>query len=248
MAETVIVADWPVPRNVQAITTTRSGGASTGPWASLNLATHCGDAPAAVAENRLRLRTGLALPAEPVWLEQVHGTRVVRVPAARLLQPADAVWTSEAGAVCAIMTADCLPVVFCDRGGSCVAVAHAGWRGLAAGVLEATLAALPVADAEILAWLGPCIGPTAFEVGAEVRASFCDMAAADAAAFAPAARAGHWYADLAGLARRRLQRAGVRGIHGGHWCTFSDPAHFYSYRRDGVTGRMATLAWLQATK
>lgn len=238
-----LVPDWSAPAGVRAVSTTRLGGLSTGPWAGFNLATQCGDDPAVVEQNRAWLRTRLALPAEPVWMTQVHGARVVEIPAAGMQPVADAAWTSRAGVVCAVMTADCLPVVFCDRRGCHVAVAHAGWRGLAGGVLEATLAAVPVLPGETLAWLGPCIGPTAFEVGEDVRAAFCDTVPADVAAFAPAARAGHWYADLVALARRRLRRAGVTSIHGGHWCTYRDPERFYSYRRDGVTGRMATLIW-----
>ncbi|HEU0196858.1 MAG TPA: peptidoglycan editing factor PgeF [Nevskiaceae bacterium] len=247
-AESFIWPDWRVPPRVRAVTTTRVGGVSRGAWQGLDLATHCGDQLAAVATNRRALCTALDLRTEPAWLEQVHGVGVVKVSAAdgEAASPcrADAAWTDEVGAVCAILTADCLPVVLADASGSVVAVAHAGWRGLAGGVVEATVAALPVAPASLSAWLGPCIGPTAFEVGEEVRVAFCDGDRGAIAAFRPTSRAGHWLADLPALARRRLATNGVRTVFGGRWCTYSDPQRFFSYRRDGVTGRMATLAWL----
>lgn len=239
-----LVPDWPAPPAVRAVTTTRHGGVSGGAWASMNPADHVGDDAAAVAANRARLRGVLALPAEPVWLEQVHGVRVVEAAGAGERPAADAAWTGRTGVVCAVLTADCLPVVFADRAGRCVAVAHAGWRGLAAGVLEATLGALPVPAADLMVWLGPAIGPAAFEVGAEVRAAFLDHDAAAAPAFAPGRDGAHWFADLYTLARRRLVAAGVPAVYGGGWCTHTDGSRFYSYRRDGVTGRMATLAWL----
>jgi hypothetical protein len=210
----------------------------------MNPAGHVGDAAAAVAANRARLREALALPAEPVWLEQVHGVRVVEAAQAGDLPAADAAWTDRPGVVCAVLTADCLPVVFADRAGRCVAVAHAGWRGLAAGVLEATLGQLPVPPAELLAWLGPAIGPAAFEVGAEVRAAFLAHDAAAAHAFVRGRDGAHWFADLYTLARQRLAAAGVHAVFGGGCCTYTDSRRFFSYRRDGVTGRMATLAWL----
>jgi len=195
-----------------------------------------------VAANRAELR--LALPAEPVWLEQVHGIRVVDAALAAKLPAADAALARQAGVVCAVMTADCLPVLFCDRAGSVVAAAHAGWRGLQAGVLEATLAAMAVAPTEILAWLGPAIGPQAFEVGAEVRAAFVAADPAAAQAFRAQA-ADKWLADIYLLARQRLLAAGIRAISGADFCTVSDAQRFFSYRRDGLTGRMATLVWLE---
>ncbi|HEX7382619.1 MAG TPA: peptidoglycan editing factor PgeF [Nevskiaceae bacterium] len=239
-----IQPDWPAPGRVRAASTTRRGGVSGGPWRGLNLATHCGDAAADVWRNRDLLRRALGLPTEPVWLEQVHGCDVRRLPSPD--DPADAVWTTTPGVVCTILTADCLPVLLCDRGGGMVAAAHAGWRGLAAGVLETTLQALPVEPCRLMAWLGPCIGPDAFEVGEDVRSAFCSGTPIARAAFKPARRPAHWFADLARLARDRLMAAGVEDIHGGIWDTFSDPLRFYSYRRDGRTGRMATMIWLEA--
>lgn len=239
-----LVPDWPGPRRVGAAFSLRSGGTSVGPYASLNVGAHVGDAPAAVAENRARLRNSLGLPAEPLWLEQVHGSAVARFEGPE--RPvADAAVACEAGLVCAVMVADCLPVLLTDRAGSCVGIAHAGWRGLAAGVIEATVAALPASAGSLMAWLGPAIGPAAFEVGAEVREQFVAVDPAARAEFRPG-RGDRWWADLYGLARRRLAAAGVTAVHGGGFCTASDPARFFSYRRDGVTGRMAALIWLRA--
>jgi YfiH family protein len=233
---------WTVPPRVRAAMTTRAGGVSTGVYASFNLATHVGDDPAAVAENRRRLRGALGFPAEPAWLEQVHGTGVAVLPAA-VQAPADAAVTFTRGVVCAVLVADCLPVFLAGRAGDRVGIAHAGWRGLAAGVLEATIAALACPPGELVAWLGPSIGPRAFEVGAEVRDAFTAQDAGAAAAF-HTGRAGRWLADLPGLARRRLAAAGVTDVSGGDLCTHGDAARFYSFRRDGVTGRLAALAWL----
>jgi YfiH family protein len=234
--------DWPAPAAVHAVVTTRGGGVSHGPYASLNLATHVGDEPSAVAANRARLREALALPAEPAWLEQVHGTRVSFLPDGDR-RSADAAVTFTKGCVCAVLVADCLPVVLAGRAGDRVGVAHAGWRGLAAGVVEATVAALDGDPGTLIAWLGPSIGRDAFEVGAEVREAFlgADPGATDAF---QAGRDGRWLADLSALARRRLAAAGVTEVHGGGLCTHADRARFYSHRRDGITGRMAALAWL----
>lgn len=236
----MIQPDWPAPSRVRACMTTREGGVSQPPWASFNLGDHVGDDPAHVAANRARLRE--SLPAEPGWLRQVHSARVVEL--GREQNPeADASFTREAGQVCAVLTADCLPVLFCDRAGSVVAAAHAGWRGLANGVLEATVAAMGVAPGEVLAWMGAAIGPRAFEVGEEVREAFITRHPEAAAAFAPHAP-GKWLADLYALARIRLGSVGVRSIYGGGRCTLTEAETFYSYRRDGVTGRMAALVWL----
>lgn len=245
MAEPVfIVPEWPVAARVRALVTTRAGGVSTGPYESFNLADHVDDEPRAVAENRRRLRAACALPQEPVWLRQVHGTAAL--PAAAVVPGAcaDASFTDRVGTVCAVLTADCLPLLLSDSRGQWVAALHAGWRGLAAGVIESALAAWGAHPQDTLAWLGPAIGPRVFEVGDEVRAAFLDRDRVCAQAFAPG-RPGHWYADLYQLARQRLAACGVTRVWGGHWCTFSDPARFYSYRRDGVTGRMASLIWLQ---
>lgn len=241
-----IVPQWPAPARVRAIVTTRNGGVSQGRYASLNLATHVGDDPGAVAANRALLRS--RLPAEPVWLEQVHGTNIVMAESSlgeRCLPPvADGAWTRQPGVVCAVMTADCLPVLFCDDAGSVVAAAHAGWRGLCAGILERTVEAMRVAPARIQAWLGPAIGPGAFEVGAEVRSAFLQHDAGAAAAFVAGKEPGKWLADLYLLAKIRLAGAGVIDVFGGGFCTYTDAQRFYSYRRDGVTGRMASLIWL----
>jgi YfiH family protein len=251
MAETLatdcIVPDWPAPAHVRTLVTSRNGGVSRGPYAGaaglggLNLGTHVGDDPVCVARNRARLRA--CLPGEPVWLDQVHGTRVLDLDGALDNLNADAAVTRRPGVVAVIMMADCLPVFLTDRQGSVVAVAHAGWRGLAGGVLEAALAAMQVAPDRVLAWLGPAIGPAAFEVGRDVLDAFVATDAGAAACFVPG-RPGKWLADLPGLAQRRLERAGVAHISGGRHCTVADAARFYSYRRDGVCGRMAALAWL----
>lgn len=240
-----IKPDWPAPDVVHALVTTRAGGVSQPPYDSLNLGDHVGDDAAAVAGNRQRLRA--FLPAEPRWLRQVHGTAVAGADALHDPVEADAAVAFAPGTVCAVLTADCLPVLFCDRRGTRVAAAHAGWRGLAAGVLEASVAAMQCPPAEILAWLGPAIGPEAFEVGEEVREVFVRDLPATAAAFAPHASRltpNHFMADIYELARLRLARAGVHQVYGGGLCTYADAGRFYSYRRDKVTGRMASLIWL----
>jgi polyphenol oxidase len=244
--------DWPAPPRVRAVFTLRMGGASVGAFASLNLGDHVGDDAHAVAENRRRAATELELPAEPLWLAQVHGTTVVEAdgPALRALAaPApqgDAALTRRPGRVLAVLVADCLPVLLARRDGAAVAVAHAGWRGLSAGVLEATIAALDGAADDLLAWLGPAIGPAHYEVGEEVRTAFCQRDAQAAAAFAANAR-GRWQCDLHRLARQRLAALGLRSIHADRRCTYALPESFYSFRRDGVTGRMAALIWLEGT-
>ncbi len=238
----LIVPDWPAPPGVQAIVTTRRGGASVGGFASLNLGLRAGDDPLAVAENRRRLET--CLPAPPRWLHQVHGNAVV--PAHTVDNPpqADAAYTDRANVVCSVMIADCMPVLLCTDDGESVAAAHCGWRGLASGVIERTLGAMGGDPRRVLAWLGPAIGPGAFEVGADVRDAFIAVDQADASAFAASATVhDKWYADLFELGRRRLARAGVARVHGGGLCTVSDPQRFFSYRRDRTTGRMAALIW-----
>lgn len=241
----LIEPDWPRHPRVRAIATTREGGISPAPWDSLNLAGHVGDDPAHVAENRRRLRFELGLDREPAWLEQVHETDVLKAPLGDVGKPprADATWTDVAGEPCVIMTADCLPVLFADHAGTCVAAAHAGWRGLAGGILEQTLAAMPVVPALISCWLGPAIGPTAFEVGGDVIEAFERTMDVPAGAFI-ADRGDRFLADLFALARIRLQRAGVQRVYGGGACTHTDASRFFSHRRDGCGGRMATLIWL----
>ena len=237
-----IVPGWPAPARVKCLMTTRAGGVSSAPWDSLNLGDHVGDDPTHVSANRAHLRQ--QLPAEPGWLKQVHSARVVEL--GREANPeADASFTRQTAQVCAVLTADCLPVLFCDRAGSVVAAAHAGWRGLAVGVLESTVAAMQVPPGDVLAWLGAAIGPQAFEVGDEVRQAFVAQHPEAAAAFLPHGSApGKWLADIYQLARIRLNHAGVQAVYGGGRCTFSEADSFYSYRRDGVTGRMASLIWL----
>ena len=246
--------DWPAPSTVRALCTTRAGGVSQGAYASLNLGAHVGDHADVVAANRLRLRQ--AIGARPVFLEQVHGTALLALEART---PdgcaADACSTVETGIACTVMVADCLPVLLCDEAGMRVAAAHAGWRGLAAGVLEQALASFgPVAPVQRaqgaikkIAWLGPCIGPTAFEVGPEVKAAFEACTPAAAQCFVPSDTAGKWLADLPGLARQRLRALGVEEVHGNDgsdaWCTVRNPSRFFSYRRDGASGRFAACVW-----
>ena len=237
-----IRAQFAAPAAVCAVTTTRDGGASVGRLASLNLATHVGDEPAAVAANRARLAHALELPSEPLWLRQVHGARVVVAEASGPEPEADAAVTFGTGRVLAVLTADCLPVALASRDGLRLGLAHAGWRGLVAGVLERTVAALGVPGRELVAWLGPAIGAAAFEVGAEVRAAFLAVDAGDAVAFSANER-GRWQADLAALARRRLAGLGVLDVGGEGLCTYADAGRFYSHRREPGGGRMATLLW-----
>ena len=234
-----ITPDWPAPPNVRALITTRSGGVSLGPYASMNPADHVGDVPQAVTANRALLRA--ALPSEPFWLKQIHSEIVAEAGVGPV--EADACIARAAKQVCAVLTADCLPVLFCAADGSVVGAAHAGWRGLCAGVLEHTVAAMGIPGAQILAYLGPAIGPHAFEVGAEVREAFMAKDLNAAAAFAPQAK-GKYLADLYLLARQRLAAVGVTQVYGGGGCTYCDAERFYSYRRDGATGRMATLVWM----
>ena len=242
MSDAWIVPGWPAPANVKALSTTRAGGLGVAPFDSLNLGTHVGDDPAAVSANRARLRA--RLPAEPGWLNQVHGTAVVDLATVHGVPDADGAIARRPGAVCVVMTADCLPVLLCDRAGTVVGAAHAGWRGLQGGVIEATTRAMGVPAGDLMAWLGPAIGPEAFEVGDEVRAAFVADDSAAAAAFRPAGPAGKWLADLYLLARQRLAALGVAGVYGGDACTFTEAARFFSYRRNGRTGRMASLVWL----
>lgn len=268
----LIEPDWPAPPAVRAVFTLRTGGVSAAPFDSLNLGAGLGDSPEAIAENRRRLREHLRLPAEPAWLEQVHGvdvtdlsdvsamggadvtatagsgapTTAVGVPAAgKALLRADASVARRPGQVCAIRVADCMPVVFAARDGSAVGAAHAGWRGLAGGVLEATVARLGVPASQLLAWMGPAIGSQHFEVGDDVRTAFVANDERSGLAFVENSR-GRWQCDLYALARRRLSALGIGTIYGGGWCTFADADRFFSYRRDGQCGRMAALVWIQS--
>ena len=243
--ESLLEMNWQLPRGVFAACTTRQGGVSEPPWNSFNLATHVGDDLAHVAANRARLRALLDLGVEPTWLTQVHGVAVADLDLAAsspMPATADAAVASRAGAVCVVMVADCLPVLFCSRDGKRIGAAHAGWRGLAAGVLERTVAAMGVPGDELMAWLGPAISQDQFEVGDEVRETFVKADRAANSRFRMNAR-GRWQADLVGLARLRLAALGVAGVSGGNWCTFSDRERFYSHRRDGKGGRLAALIW-----
>ncbi|MDJ0919047.1 MAG: peptidoglycan editing factor PgeF [Woeseiaceae bacterium] len=234
-----IAAEWPAPDNIVAGTTTRTGGVSEGAFASLNLGAHVDDSDEAVSENRRRLRAHLSLPQEPLWLQQVHGTRVARsVDDAR--EPADAAVGSGALNTLAIMTADCLPVLFCSRDGRHIAAAHGGWRGLADGILEQTVSAMAAPPEALIAWLGPAIAQPAFEVGGEVRDAFVRLNDALSNCFEENAR-GRWQADLYGIARWQLAAVGVGDVFGGDFCTYSDADRFYSYRRDAACGRMASI-------
>lgn len=235
-----LMPDWPAPERVRACVTTREGGSSAAPFEYFNLAQHVGDNPLKVEANRAFLRQ--QLHCEPTWLTQVHGTTVVEATP-HILHTADASWSAQPGIAACVMTADCLPVLFCDRAGTRVAAAHAGWRGLAGGVLEATLDTLALPASQALVWLGPAIGPQAFEVGPEVREAFVGQHAETAAAFRPSERAGHYMADIYQLARVRLAAHGVTAVYGGGCCTVRDP-RFYSYRSAAETGRFASLIWL----
>lgn len=233
--------------SARVLATTRSGGVGTGNWSTFTLGARADADEAGLSVNRARLRRLLVLPADPVWLRQVHGNRCVELDGSESADrtEADAAWTSRPGAVCAVLTADCLPVALADRNGRAVGVAHAGWRGLANGVIETLVTELPVDPADLVAWLGPAIGPAAFEVGPEVRDAFVNADPGAAAAF-QAGAGDRWHADLYELARRRLRAHGVQSIEGGGFCTYSDPERFFSHRRaGGPTGRMATLAWLE---
>jgi YfiH family protein len=268
----IMEPDWPAPPAVCAAFTLRTGGVSVGPYESLNLGAGIGDSPEAVEENRRRVRERLRLPAEPVWLEQVHGVQVVelgtaagggtgvevgtRVEGGTAVQlgtiavpatKADAAVTHVTGQVCAIRVADCMPVLFAARDGSAVGASHAGWRGLAGGVLEATVSRLSVPASDVIAWMGPAIGPQHFEVGEDVRTAFTASDAGAQSAFVRNAR-GRWQCDLYALARRRLAALGVMAVYGGGWCTFAEADRFFSYRRDGQSGRMAALIWIESER
>jgi YfiH family protein len=237
-----LIPEWPAPKNVRTLQTTRRGGLSLAPYDTFNLGDHVGDAPQVVARNRQLLST--LMPSEPVWLQQVHSTTVADADRSGCLPQADASIARHRGAVCVVMTADCLPVLLCDEEGTVVGAAHAGWKGLAAGMIESTVQAMDVAPHKLLAWLGPAISQRAFEVGEEVRDEFVAQHAQASEAFIPGVK-GKWMADIYLLARQRLHALGVSRIYGGVHCTYSDPARFFSYRRDGVTGRMGTFIWLE---
>ncbi|NOZ09931.1 MAG: peptidoglycan editing factor PgeF [Gammaproteobacteria bacterium] len=245
----LIYPDWPAPKSVKAACTTRIGGVSAPPYDSFNLADHVGDCIESVQENRRRLGQQLGLPAEPVWLQQVHGTQVINARRNSTDNKADGSFSISAGVVCAVLTADCLPVLLCDRDARAVAALHAGWRGLAAGIIESGVAAMGLPAKSLMAWLGPAIGPQVFAVGNEVRDTFVQTNPAHCHAFTapnkPLGPADFWLADLYILARQRLNALGVKAVYGGDHCSHTEARQFYSYRRDQTCGRMASLIWLE---
>lgn len=238
-----IYPDWPAPANIKAIQTTRAGGLSRTPYKSLNLGTHVGDFACDVAANRQRLSP--FLPSEPVWLNQVHGVQVMDASLANCVEEADATFSKKVGTVCTVMTADCLPVLLCDTEGTVVAAAHAGWRGLCQGVLEATVMAMQTPPEKLMAWMGPAIGASVFEIGDEVRAAFIVKNAQAAQAFTPISP-NKWLMDIYQLARLRLKAVSISQVYGGDFCTYTDQTRFFSYRRDGITGRMASMIWFDS--
>ncbi|WP_020560023.1 peptidoglycan editing factor PgeF [Thiofilum flexile] len=240
-----LLPDWPAPHNIHAFTTTRQGGVSAAPYDRLNLGDHVDDVPMAVARNRQLVGDIAQLPSEPLWLKQVHGTVVMGMEGGGSCYPtADASIALKPKQVCVVMTADCLPVLFCNKSGTKVAAAHAGWRGLCDGMLEQTVQAFQEPPSELLVWIGPGIGSNAFEVGAEVRAEFIAIDAKAESAFQLAPKAGKWLGDLYQIARQRLANVGVTAVYGGDYCTYTDSERFFSYRRDGKTGRMGSFIWM----
>lgn len=239
-----ITPSWPAPANVKALQTTRIGGVSKAPYASLNLGAHVNDDAIAVAQNRQLLSP--YLPSEPVWVNQVHGVEVIDAAQSSCLQNADASFTTKSNVVCVTMTADCLPVLLCDKAGTVVAAVHAGWRGLCDGAIEAAINKMPARPSDILAWLGPAIGPSAFEVGDDVRQQFMQQDSVAVQAFKQ--HGDKWFCNMVLIAKQRLNKLGVTEVYGGgineDFCTYTDAARFFSFRRDNVTGRMASLIWL----
>jgi YfiH family protein len=239
-----LTPDWPAPVNIHAATTLRLGGVSCGAFNSLNIAMHVGDNVDCVQQNRQIMQQVLALPSEPIWLAQIHSNQVVKAVKTSEPPQADASYSNESGVVCAVMTADCLPLLVCTTDGRQIAAIHAGWRGLLAGVIDNTIAALQTPPSTLLVWLGPAIGVECFEVGAEVRAAFIAKSSTFMSAFTEKSN-GQWLADIYQLARINLTTLGIHAIYGGDFCTVTEEARFYSYRRDKETGRMATLIWRQ---
>lgn len=248
---TYLIPDWPAPANVRSCITTRRGGVSTGPYASNNFGLHVGDDPELVAQNRKTLRDQLGLLKEPQWLEQIHGTNLVTAKDDGLVRTADASYTNEPGQACLVMTADCLPIFLCDKRGTEVAALHCGWRSLAKGICAQTLKKFTSAPGDLMAYLGPAISQAHFEVGVDVLEAFFESARTPqqaeqiATAFISGERPLHFQADIYALARAELSALGVNAIYGGGLCTFAQSEDFFSYRRDGVTGRMASLIWLE---
>ena len=241
----LITPQWPAPANIRAAITTRAGGVSLPPYDSLNLGDHVGDVAKAVAENRAHLTTALALPTPPCWITQTHSTIAVDTTDWQIAMEADASYSTTVGHVCIVMTADCLPILLCNQAGDYVAAIHAGWRGLADGIIEATIAKAPCPAAQLMAYLGPAIGPAAFDAGDDVYAAFTDQNPADASGFKPQAD-GKWKVDMYHIARQRLAAIGMTAVYGEASCTVSQPERFFSYRREGDTGRIASLIWIES--
>lgn len=242
LVESLIKPSWPAPPNVNALQTTRVGGLSAAPYDSFNLGDHVGDHPHHVAHNRQQLNN--FVPTEPVWLNQVHGVRVIDAALSRCVECADASFSTNRNVVCTVMTADCLPILLCDKAGTVVASIHAGWRSLCDGVIEETISAMPAAVGDLMVWFGPAIGPGAFEVDAKVREQFLAKDVQAERAFKP--HGDKWLCDLYQVAKLRLKSLGVTDLYGEVLCTYENPDEFFSYRRDGDTGRMATMIWLSA--
>lgn len=243
----IIKPDWPAPSHIKAYTTTRLGGVSTGNYATLNLSLDKGDNVTNAKRNREILQTELVLPEKPRWLEQVHGTVVLLAEQIKQYTEADASYTQQVNCVCVIQTADCMPILICNRAGTQVAAIHAGWRGLANGIIEATLQKFKMPHSELLVWLGPAISAKVYEVGEEVREQFLAIDSQAAIAFKPSSKHNHWLLDMYLVARQRLTQLGVSGIYGGNFCTYTDSERFFSYRRDGAqSGRMASLIYIAA--
>jgi len=238
-----IIPNWPAPANIKALQTTRTGGLSYPPYDSLNFGDHVGDDALIVAGNRQLLNP--FVPTEPLWLKQTHSTIAVNAALTSCLPEADAAYSKQKNVVCAVMTADCLPILICDKDGSAVAAVHAGWKGLLDGVIESTIKALEIPPQNLLVWLGPAIGPNAFEVGRDVYDGFIQRDPDSVYAFARQNTTDKWLADIYQLARLRLKYSGVTQIYGGDYCTYTDQEQFFSFRRDGDTGRMATLIWFE---
>jgi hypothetical protein len=243
MTEMFIYPDWPAPESIQAVSTSRHGGLSQSPYNTLNLGDHVGDDIDTVTKNRERLAATGRLPNAPLWLNQVHGTDVVIADSWQHGDNGDAISSCSPNQVCAIMTADCLPILLCNKQGDQVAAIHAGWRGLAAGIVEKTLRHFNCLPNEIIAWLGPAIGPQKFEVGHDVFEAFTLTSPTASKAFQQI-DSEHFLADIYLLAKQRLNAYGIHAIFGGDRCTVSEPEHFFSYRRDGITGRMASMIWI----
>lgn len=237
-----IKPSWPAPSNIHACTTTRLGGFSTTPYAQLNLGDHVGDDANTVEKNRNLIKEHLQLPSDPVWLQQTHSTTLIRSDDGS--QNADASFTQQPGIVCVVLTADCLPILLCNQAGTLVAAIHAGWRGLAAGIIENTLEHLPAKPDSLMAWLGPAIGPQKFEVGDDAKEILLASLPEGSSAFQPREEKGKWLCNIYHLARLRLRKKGVEEIYGGEYCTYTQHELFYSYRRDKTTGRMASLIWM----